>query len=88
MEDAFVPLLLSPGKTKENAGSGFRLKVMPQPAAGAACHAPPPATPTHPPPAGHSSAEPVVTVEKAGERITGIRIQCGCGQVIELACVY
>ncbi len=35
-----------------------------------------------------ASHEPVVTVQKDGDRVTGIRIECGCGQVIELACAY
>ena len=32
--------------------------------------------------------EPHVTLQRDGERVSAIRIQCGCGQVIELACVY
>ena len=33
-------------------------------------------------------SKPVVTLQRNGETVSGIRIQCGCGQVIELACVY
>ena len=29
-----------------------------------------------------------VTLQREGERVKAIRIQCTCGQVIELACVY
>ena len=29
-----------------------------------------------------------VTVQRDGERITQIRIECRCGEVIELACAY
>jgi hypothetical protein len=32
--------------------------------------------------------EPRVTLQHAGDRISAIHIQCSCGQVIELACVY
>lgn len=32
--------------------------------------------------------EPRVTVQRDGDRITHLRIQCSCGQVIDLACVY
>ena len=43
-------------------------------------------------PLGHgktgSPCEPRVTMQRDGERISAIRIQCSCGQVIELACVY
>lgn len=31
---------------------------------------------------------PKVTVQKDGDKVTQIRIQCTCGQVIELACQY
>ena len=33
-------------------------------------------------------AKPSVTLQREGDVVTGIRIQCGCGRVIELACVY
>jgi hypothetical protein len=33
-------------------------------------------------------SKPVVTLQRNGESVSGIRIQCGCGQVIDLACVY
>jgi hypothetical protein len=32
--------------------------------------------------------EPRVTLQRDGGRVSAIRIQCSCGQVIELACVY
>jgi hypothetical protein len=32
--------------------------------------------------------EPRVTLQRDDERVSAIRIHCGCGQVIELACVY
>lgn len=35
-----------------------------------------------------TGCEPRVTVEREGEIISAIRVQCSCGQVIELACVY
>jgi hypothetical protein len=43
-------------------------------------------------PLGHAGTggqcEPSVTLQRDGERISAIRVQCGCGQVIELACIY
>ena len=47
-------------------------------------------------PLGHASGkigagvpcEPHVTLQRDGGRVSAIRIQCSCGQVIELACVY
>ncbi len=38
--------------------------------------------------AQHTCAPPVVTLQRVGDKVTGIRIQCGCGQVTELNCVY
>ena len=32
--------------------------------------------------------EPRISVQRDGERVTSIRVQCTCGQVMELACVY
>jgi hypothetical protein len=30
----------------------------------------------------------VITLKRTGDVVSGIRIQCGCGQVIDLACIY
>lgn len=52
------------------------------------------ATPQSPPPPcpGHTACAPAnvptVTLQREGERVTHIRIQCACGQVIELECGY
>ena len=32
--------------------------------------------------------EPCVSLQRVGDHVSAIRIQCSCGQVIELACVY
>ena len=34
------------------------------------------------------NCEPRLSVQRDGDRITSIRIQCSCGQTIDLACVY
>ena len=40
-------------------------------------------------PAAHAgSCQPKVSLQRDGNRVTGIHIQCSCGQVMELACVY
>jgi hypothetical protein len=38
--------------------------------------------------AGGKTCEPRLTVQRDGDRIANIRVQCSCGQIIELACVY
>lgn len=35
---------------------------------------------------GHGAA--TLTLQKDGDVITGIRVECACGQVIDLACAY
>ena len=39
-------------------------------------------------PAGSGAARPIVTMQKDGDRVTHIRIQCVCGEVVELECAY
>jgi len=34
------------------------------------------------------NCEPKVSLQRDGNRVTGIQIQCSCGQVIDLSCVY
>ena len=36
----------------------------------------------------HIHRDPKITLERQGETITHIRVECGCGQVIELKCEY
>ena len=40
------------------------------------------------PPGHKAQCEPKVSLQRDGNRVTGIQVQCSCGQVIELACVY
>jgi len=35
-----------------------------------------------------SPARPVVTLLREGDQVTRIRIQCACGELIELECLY
>ena len=32
--------------------------------------------------------EPRISVQREGDRVTSIRVQCACGEVMELACIY
>ncbi len=40
------------------------------------------------PPTAAPCGTPSVSLKRDGDKITHIRVQCGCGEVIELACVY
>jgi hypothetical protein len=37
---------------------------------------------------GKKICEPRLSLQRDGERVTNIRIQCACGQMMDLACVY
>lgn len=90
MSDTFVPM--GPAIISA-AGSGFTpLPLKPVPL-GAGKTAPAtqghaPAAPAASPPPAQNCAPPKVSLQKQGDVVSGIRIQCGCGQVIELSCVY
>lgn len=50
---------------------------------------PPPATtPDQPVPTPSVHRAPRLTLHRQGERVVGITIECGCGEIIELACQY
>lgn len=82
MSDTFVPLMAAPVSAGDTAL--FQLKVLPQAQAqsepvsqGGAREQP-----------AKPCGRPSVTLQREGEAVSGIRIECACGQVIELECVY
>jgi hypothetical protein len=84
MTAAFVPLV--PGALRlGNSSAATRLKTSASfaPTTSASLKPEEPAQKIH---ADH--AEPKITLERQGEIITHIRVQCGCGKVIELKCEY
>ena len=87
MVEPFIPW--EPGKTAlpHAPSASVNLRVLPHAATTPAFQ------PFSPPTAGHvhllpDTQQPVVTLQKQGDKVTGIRITCVCGQVIDLACVY
>jgi hypothetical protein len=79
MTESFVPLVPPAAKPREASFASM-------PFNGAA-----PTASDASKPAGlgtEACANPVVTLQRNGEVVSGIRIQCGCGQVIDLACAY
>jgi hypothetical protein len=75
-DHAFTPLPLKPAPF----ASGKTVPAAPGKALTAAPAAPPPPPRNCPP--------PKVTLQRQGDVVSAIRIQCSCGQVIELNCVY
>ncbi len=84
--EPFVPLNL--GVLRGNERPDFRVKILSQ-AESAQPFQSVQAPRAGPAPGSHNpSCLPRVTLEREDDRVSGIRIQCSCGQVIELACVY
>ena len=90
--DSFVPLttapLASPGKRAD-----FKATVVPQAQVQQFQSAPPPAAASAPvhavaPAPRAANCEPRVNIQRDGNRVTGIQVQCSCGEVIQLACDY
>jgi len=83
MSAQFVPLL-SPVSTPDEPGVSRELKIFPESAAKSVFKPliPPPAPPTE------NCSKPTITLERKGDVISGIRIQCACGDVIELSCLH
>lgn len=85
MTDAFAPLTV-PATSRSAEGATFRLKIISQSNSAAPAFKPLPSAPAEH--ATHSSVLPKITLQRDGDRVTHIRLECGCGEVVELACAY
>ncbi len=91
MNETFTPLARKSDSTA--VAEPFRLKIIPGANAVAQpFHALSRTQPSAPVPAPSNAVahhgEPKVMLIRAGDCITHIRMQCGCGDVMELQCVY
>jgi hypothetical protein len=84
MTDSFLPLVTAPISAGES--NLLQLKVLPQAEAKAIFEPMPEAGRAQQ--SAKACGKPSVTLQRQGEVVSGIRIECGCGQVIELACAY
>jgi hypothetical protein len=84
--ESFVPLTAAPVSDERRE---FRVTVIPkseQSRTFQSLEQLAPATATTP---SHKKiCEPRVSVQRDGDRVASIRIQCSCGQVMDVACVY
>jgi len=94
MSDPFVPLSSQGAQTDGAGAPGFRLKVVArakEPFTPVVLDNPstaPAAAPASPASSACPAAQPVITLQRDGDRVTRIQIKCSCGQVLELNCVY
>lgn len=99
--DSFVPLAFNRSAASPDNAGGSDGFVPTKPVKGDS--APRPGTAATPSPTSHAGASPasvvaprphvdhgrpVVTLRREGDQLTGIRIECTCGKVIELDCLY
>ena len=84
---SFVPLSAAPAPP---AAREFRLAVLNAPGAEKkpVFHSLEPLRPAAGNGAEKKICEPRVTVQRDGARVTHLRIQCTCGQIMDLACLY
>jgi hypothetical protein len=83
MSESFAPLVPATAGSQEAAFTSIQLKGLAPRTAQSAPTAPGAAR-SEP----GACSNPVVTLRRNGETVSGIRIQCGCGQVVDLACVF
>ncbi len=87
MTDQFVPLVLPASPSGEAVFTSLNLKVLPQAATKPAFEALMAASPDQSR-SPDVCAQPTVTLQRNGDVVSAIRIQCGCGKVIELTCLH
>lgn len=85
-DESFVPL--TPASPSANRRTDLRISILPQ-AGNARTFRPLQHAGGKQTSVAHGpGCEPRVSVQRDGDRVTSIQIQCACGQLIELACVY
>ena len=86
--ESFVPLTAAPAPAAQRE---FRAAVIPKDQQAKPFHSLEQLIPDADEPASAERkkfCEPRVSVQRDGDRVTNIRIQCTCGQVMDIACVY
>ncbi len=85
--ESFVPLTAAPAAAPR---AEFRATVIPKDGQTKAFHSLEQLIPEDDAPVADKKkfCEPRISVQRDGDRVTNIRIQCTCGQVMDVACVY
>jgi hypothetical protein len=87
MSDLFVPLAPAASLPRESVFAAIDTKA-PADAAARPAFEHLLATSADPSRSPGNCAKPSVTLKREGDVVTGIRIQCGCGRVTDLSCIY
>lgn len=83
---SFVPFEPGTGSADHSGDLGFTPTVVS--ATDGATPAGSKTSPAHQHSGPEANAKPVVTLQRTGDNITSIRIECVCGQIIDLNCSY
>ena len=83
--ESFTPLTAAP-ETREPRE--FRAKIVPQAESAKPFQLLEARAAAAPVSGGKKICEPRVSVQRDGDRVTNIRVECTCGQVMDVACVY
>ncbi|MDB6022592.1 MAG: hypothetical protein JWQ04_2449 [Pedosphaera sp.] len=82
MPETFVPFVTATAKIRGPVFAPITSKT-PSPAPESLA-----GIPTTPPSTPEACTKPTVTLERNGDIVSAIKIRCGCGEVVELTCVY
>ena len=85
---SFVPFEPGTGGADHSGDLGFTPTVVSATEGATSTPSKASSTPAHQHSGPEANAKPVVTLQRAGDKITSIRIECICGQIIDLACSY
>lgn len=87
LNEPFVPL--SNGATAKGKREDFRVLIATRPEAARPLRdSATPSSADSATRAPRQPCEPRVTLQKEADRVTGIHIECSCGQIIDLNCTY
>jgi hypothetical protein len=85
--DRFVPLV-SDGVRPSESIFGFMNIQGPVPGSPKPAFKPLAADSSFEPHSTDTCSEPIITLQRNGDIVSAIRIECGCGRVFELNCLY
>ncbi len=88
MPDQFIPLLLPTGTAKEPIFAPLNVKVIPPAAVAAPAFEAMMAASADQSRSPEPCSKPTITLQRRGDVVSEIRIQCSCGKVIELTCLH
>ena len=85
--DPFVPLTASKSPSDDKAE--YRARVVSEPGE-TKFFKPLTTEPSSTEPEVHvkKTCDPRISIQREGDQVSSIRIHCGCGQIIDLACIY